>query len=87
MIDDTMKELGSIMQTAATVGMVDKMLSAYDGFATAAMKVLLAEIARDQSWRNAVLSDPSGVADAAWKIADAMMIERRNRGLGAPKET
>lgn len=72
-----MRDLQSILQTA---GVVDKMLNAYDGFAATAMQVLL----KHQMSMFEGRMTYEAIAEYAWKLADAMMEERRKRGLGAP---
>lgn len=69
-------QLQGMMQSAATMGVVDKMIAAYDNFAVAAMQSILAT--------SSVQMTPEETAVISWQFADAMMIERRKRGLGAP---
>jgi hypothetical protein len=75
-LDDAFKDLQSMMQGAASADVVHKAIAAYDGFATAAMQVLLKHMPKQaMSYEQ--------VAEYAWTVADAMMAERRKRGLGA----
>jgi hypothetical protein len=53
---------------------VNKGIDAYDHYATAAMTVLLQKHSNDYN--------AAKIAEFAWDFADAMMEERRKRGLG-----
>lgn len=79
--DDIMKQLNSLMQTTATAAVVTQLMVAYDGFATAALRELLAD---DASMAEAT-KGCEWLAAKAWEIADAMMLERAKRGLGNPQ--
>lgn len=77
-IDEMMRMLKQQMQNAHTVGMVRDVAGAYDRFASDAMVSLLEKTDRSE-WTNDFFD---ALAHDAWRIADAMMTERRARGLG-----
>lgn len=82
-LDMMMRQLGGIMQAANTAQVVHAVVGAYDQFALAAMRVLVE--AATHSGGVDVNNQPinaSRVAEDAWVIADAMMVERAKRGLG-----
>lgn len=77
-MDDTreiINELDSMLKKAATAEIVTQLIAAYDSFAQAAMCELLT--------RGGVRAGKEcALAERAWVIADAMMVERKKRGLG-----
>lgn len=71
-----MTELGSMMAAVNTAQVVQAGVTAYDHFAGEAMLALLRNGGRE------IISLPKEVARFAWALADAMMLERAERGLG-----
>ena len=52
---------------------IETVVASYDAYATAAMQAIV---------REDVNGDPRLIAQEAWQIADAMMAERKKRGIG-----
>lgn len=73
---ELMGALSQMMQSANSVEVVHKIVVAYDNFASKAMQVLLNRASLPLN------ASPDEIAKMAWKIADAMMRERAERGLG-----
>ncbi len=71
---ETMAQLQGLMNQAAMTQSVHSAVAAYDAFAGAAMVEVI-------KMRGEKLS-AAAVAEVAWDFADAMMVERKRRGLG-----
>ena len=79
--EDMMGELNSLMSKVMGTQMVQDVVHAYDAYATAAMQALIGA-----TGPTSVTADL--IASVAWRVADAMMTERKKRGIGgmAPGE-
>ena len=68
-----LESLNDTMKGIAGASFLAQSIAAYDGYAQAAMTNLMSR---------AQLLNYEQISDSAWKMADAMMTERKNRGLG-----
>lgn len=74
--NDVLGELNKLMSSAMGAQMVQDIVHAYDAYATTAMQALI---------RNTGGGSVPQLAKLAWDFADAMMDERRKRGIGGMK--
>lgn len=77
MLEDSkqvLEQLQQIVASANTGQAINQSIVAYDHYATAAMKVLLEKYHSNENLKK--------IAEYAWELADAMVGERRKRGLG-----
>lgn len=94
--DDVIEKLNETMKMAATSGIFMQGMQAYDNFASIALSNLLAYYVGDLEFDEkgevieeskkkvgkVLVEEREALAKAAWEVADAMMEERRKRGLG-----
>lgn len=83
-MEELERQLERMMQQVAVTSAVSDIARSYDAFAIAALEALLQQPATYLSF------EPPKIAELAWSMADAMMAERRKRGLGgikSPTET
>lgn len=78
MTDDTsemLQQVAELTRGAMIAQMVSQGIETYDRFATAAMQSLLSILDLNEH-------SPDNIALMAWEAADAMMEERKKRGIG-----
>lgn len=77
-IEQAMGELQALLQQTHVASTMQNAAATYDNFAMAAMQTLL----RNGKWDDLDKAGTAWLASMSWKIADAMMEERKRRGLG-----
>lgn len=73
---ELLQQMQAVIQQTMAVTTMQGIVKAYDDFARAAMVEVI------DSYATVDASVAESIAEEAWLIADAMMAERKKRGLG-----